>query len=57
MIPVLVCVACNALLSADERAYYGNTCDKCEQEWNSRTEAWRRGAHDPELDQAFRTGT
>lgn len=44
---------CGEPLTADERHWYGTTCEKCEVEWALRIEAWRKGAPDSELDRMF----
>ena len=44
---------CGAMLTAEERHYYGVACEKCEREWSERMRAYRRGVVDPELDAMF----
>lgn len=50
----MICAACGNKLSVDEMEYLGDSCGRCAREWNERMEAWRRGAHDPDLDALFR---
>lgn len=44
---------CGAILTAEERHWYGSCCEKCEQSWGNRIESWRLGSNDPELDEMF----
>ena len=47
------CIACGKVLTAEELHYYEIKCNACERAWNARVQAWRKGAHDPELDAAY----
>ena len=57
--PQLICTGhdtlagCGAVLTDEERRYYGVSCEKCEQEWLARIEAWRAGAPDKEFDERW----
>lgn len=44
---------CGEALTAEERHWYGSTCEHCEQTWALAIEAWRKGAPDPDLDRMF----
>lgn len=61
--PHLVCQGqppvppCGAILTAEERHWYGSTCERCEQEWGARIERWRSGGADIELDRMFGLAT
>jgi hypothetical protein len=44
---------CGAVLTAEERHYYGDACEQCEVAWADRIETWRRGSDDSELDQKY----
>lgn len=44
---------CGAILTAEERHWYGTTCERCEVEWGERIDQWRRGGVDSELDRMF----
>lgn len=44
---------CGAVLTADERHWYGATCERCERAWSDRLDVWRAGGVDPELDRMF----
>lgn len=48
-----VCKCCFKPLSNDEMEHLGFRCAACEQEVHDRVEAWRAGAHDPELDKLY----
>ncbi|MDT4740247.1 hypothetical protein [Bradyrhizobium sp. WYCCWR 12699] len=56
MTPQFICTGhdtiagCGAVLTDEERRYYHVCCEKCEQEWLARIEAWRAGAADAEFD-------
>lgn len=44
---------CGAVLTDEERHYYGNSCENCEGAWSERVEAWRRGGADIVLDERY----
>lgn len=44
---------CGAILTDEERHYYGSSCEKCERAWADRMAAWREGGADPELDAMY----
>ena len=44
---------CGAVLTAEERHYYGDVCESCEGEWLDRVEHWRHGDKDKILDDVF----
>lgn len=44
---------CGAVLTAEERHWYGSSCEKCEAEWSARIETWRRGTEDAALDEMY----
>lgn len=46
----MICASCGAVLTDEEREFYGRYCEGCEREWCDRIEAWRHGAKDAELD-------
>lgn len=47
------CSDCDALLTTQEVEFYEYRCEKCEQQWLSRIEAWRTGAEDSEFDNKY----
>jgi hypothetical protein len=49
----LICLDCGAVLTDEERRYYGTRCEACECADHDRVEAWRHGAADPELDAMY----
>jgi hypothetical protein len=51
--PTIGCQGCGAVLTDEERHYYGTRCETCESEWSDRVTAWRKGAADPELDAQY----
>lgn len=50
---IVGCRECASPLTNDEKNYYGNRCERCEKDWHSRIEAWRRGGEDKELDELY----
>lgn len=44
---------CGAILTAEERHWYGSSCEKCEAAWSERIQTWRDGAQDNALDEMF----
>jgi len=44
---------CGAVLTPEERHYYGDCCEECEGEWCERIERWRRGGLDKIMDQTY----
>ncbi len=44
---------CGAILTEEERHWYGYSCEKCQQEWFERIGSWRRGGQDRDLDEMF----
>lgn len=44
---------CGAVLTPEERHYYGDCCEECESEWCDRIEIWRHGGKDEALDQMY----
>lgn len=49
----LICIDCGAILTDEERHYYGSRCEGCECADDERVRAWRHGADDPELDAIY----
>ena len=49
----LLCIECGAVLTDEERHYYGNRCEKCERAEFERVESWRHGGQDEELDRIY----
>jgi hypothetical protein len=51
------CDDCGRALTRDERWWYADErqgrCEACEVAWGDRIAAWRKGAHEPELDSYF----
>jgi len=43
------------VLQADERHYYGSSCDGCEREWSRRFSLWQHGGDDAEIDSMFKS--
>lgn len=48
-----LCVDCGAVLTDEERHYYRDRCEGCEQADLARYQAWRHGGDDPELDALY----
>lgn len=44
---------CGCVLTAEERRYYGTSCEDCETVWSNRIDAWKSGTDDKELDAIF----
>ena len=44
---------CGAILTADERHYYGSVCEICTQKWDQAIEDWKAGGENKELDAMF----
>jgi len=44
---------CGAVLTPDERHWYGYSCENCQVEWNDRINAWRAGGGDSALEEMF----
>lgn len=44
------CQACQQPLTDEEVEYLAPLCERCERLAHLRLQAWRAGAHDPELD-------
>jgi len=42
--------ACGKPLTAEERHWYGTTCEACERRWGERIEKWRKGGPDTDID-------
>lgn len=49
----MTCKGCAERLTAEERHFYEDTCERCERAWSDRIGAWRSGGEDAELDRAF----
>ncbi len=47
---LLICTDCGAIMTDEERYWYGYRCEACEGEWADRITKWRNGAADAELD-------
>lgn len=61
MTGALICTAdchppqagCGQVLKAEERHYYGDTCERCVREWGERIDIWKNGGEDPEFDNIY----
>ena len=47
------CHACGNELTDEEHRFYHDRCEGCERAWLERVKAWREGAPDPALYEAY----
>jgi hypothetical protein len=47
------CNSCEVELTAEEHEYYDDRCEACERAWSHRIDIWRKGGHDPVLDDLY----
>jgi hypothetical protein len=57
--PTLICLGrapvagCGAILTSEERHWYGDCCEACTRAWGERVSAYQSGEQDPELDKIY----
>lgn len=49
----MLCRDCFEPITTAEQHFYEDRCERCEQEWHERIQAWRAGGEDKELDNLY----